>query len=424
MIIGALDIGTTKVCAVIAETRPDDRELVITGVGEVSSNGVRGGVITDMAAVAKCIQEATEIAMQQAGHAPPDFYVSVSGKHISSYNSRKAIAIVNHNGRITEMDVQRVYEQSQSGPLPADRVMIHAIPRYFRIDGQDGTHQPVGMAAQRLEIETHIVSANAAIIQNVSSSIAQCQLRESDLVLGAIASGVSVLSEKERVNGVWLLDIGGGVTDLAIYQDGVICYSAVIPIGGQHFTNDLAAGLTLSNEEAERVKLKAGVASSEMIDPEEAVDIQQIGHSEKRQVKRSAVALVLEARAEDLFDEVQKRVSQFFDKQPSNGNPISPIPASGIVMTGGGARLTGLVEYACQFFKAQVRLGAPSPLLGLGNSLVSPAYSTAVGLIQFGYNDLVNAQAVRRTLPGRVGEQPWIKKIKPMVSRLIDHFRT
>ncbi len=397
---------------------------MITGVGEVSSNGVRGGVVTDMAAVAKCIQDAAEIATQQAGRSPTNFYVSVSGEHFSSYNSRKAIAIVNHNGRITDLDVQRVYEQSQSGPLPADRVMVHAIPRYFRIDGQDGTHQPVGMAGQRLEIETHIVTANAAIMQNVSSSIEQAQLRESDPVLGAIASGVSVLSEKERKNGVWLLDIGGGVTDLAIYQDSVIYHTAVIRIGGQHFTNDLAVGLTLSNEEAERIKIKAGTVSSEMINPDEVVDIQQIGHSEKRQMKRSAVVYVLEPRAEDLFDEVQKRVSQFFEKQSPNGNPVSPIPPSGIVMTGGGSQLTGLVEYACQFFKAQVRLGAPSPMLGLGNLLVSPRYSTAVGLIQYGYNDLVNAQEARHTSTARVGGQPWIKRIKPMLSRFTDHFRT
>ena len=380
-IIAGLDIGTTKICCVVAELN-DANQLIISGVGVSPSSGLKDGAVVDIESTVRAIEDAVEKAARQAGREINSVYVGITGKHISSLNSRGVTAITHPNREINSDDVERVKEQSRMIVLPPDRMILHAIPRSYSIDGQGGIRQPEGMAGTRLEVETHIVTGARTFVDNVEKCVTRAGLGLDDMVLEPLATGEAVLSNAEKNLGVCLVDIGGGTSDLAVFQGGSIFYSSVIPVGGNHVTNDLAQLLRLTHEEAERIKLASGHCQLREIRDQEAVQITQIGRSDARPLLRKAVVEIIEARMQEIFALVQKEI----DKSGCKGM----LPA-GLILSGGGSQLKGSQDMAQEQLRLPVRIGAPSELMGLADAVHSPIYSTAVGLVHYGKNEILQA---------------------------------
>ncbi|MEP6753917.1 MAG: cell division protein FtsA [Chthonomonadales bacterium] len=380
-VIAGLDIGTTKICCVVAELN-DANQLIISGVGVSPSGGLKDGAVVDIESTVHAIESAVEQASRQAGKEIHSVYVGITGKHISSLNSKGVTAITHPNREITHSDVERVKEQARVIVLPPDRLILHAIPRSYSIDGQAGIRQPEGMSGMRLEVETHIVTGARTFVDNVEKCVTRAGLNLDDMVLEPLATGEAVLSNAERSQGVCLVDIGGGTSDLAIFQGGSIFYSSVIPIGGNHVTNDLAQLLRMTVEEAERIKIANGHCVLKDIRETESVAITQIGKSETRPLKRRAVVEIIEARMQEIFAHVQKEIEKSGCKDM--------LPA-GLVISGGGSQLKGAQDLAQNQLEMPVRIGSPSGLMGLADAVYSPTFSTAVGLVQYGVNDLLQS---------------------------------
>lgn len=404
-LVAGLDIGTTKICCVVAEVA-DTGELIVSGVGLSPSHGLKRGVVVDIDATTQAVEEAVAKAAQQAGRDVPAVFVGVTGEHISSLNSRGVTAITHPDREITEEDRERVLQQARVIVIPPDRVILHAIPRSYSIDGQNGIRHPVGMSGTRLEVETHIVTGAQTFLLNVEKCVVRAGLVLRDMVLEPLATGEAILMPAERSLGVCMLDIGGGTSDLAIYQDGEIYYSAVVPVGGNHVTTDIAQLLRVSAEEAERVKIAFGSATPAGMSDTESVPITQIGRTEQRPLRRRALCDIVEARMQELFQLVQREIgkSGCADRMPA-----------GMVMTGGGAQLHGAIECAAQMLQMPVRLGSPGGVAGLGESVNSPIFATAVGLVQYGAR---HHERVRRAPGGDV-----FGGIMRAVSRILERFR-
>ncbi len=373
-VITGLDIGTTKVCALIAEIG-EQGEIIITGVGESPSLGMKKGVVVDLEATTHAVEDAIAKATRQAGREIESVYVGVTGEHIASVNSSGRIAITNADREITAADVERVMDASRVIILTPDRQIIHAIPMSFSVDGQNGIRHPVGMSGTRLEVQTHIVHGATTFLQNVEKCVQKAGFEIASDVLEPIATGEAVLLPAERELGVCLLDIGGGTSDLAVFVNGEIFYSAVIPVGGNHVTNDVAYGLTVGHDEAERLKTESGHALLEMIDDEDVINVRQVGRDESRRLRRKALVQIIEPRMQELFQMVYEELER--------GGCLDIVPA-GIVISGGGSQLKGCVEIAQQVMKMPVRIGKPQGISGLGLELTHPRYATAVGLVQYG----------------------------------------
>jgi len=391
-VVAGLDLGSTKVCCVAAKL-DDGGEPTIVGIGVSPSRGIRRGVVTDIDATSRAIEDAVSKASSQAGCEILSVYVGVSGEHVQCMNSRGVAAITRADQEITAEDRDRVLDQSKVILIPNERTILHAIPRVYSIDGQEGIRQPVGMCGSRLEVETHIVTGARTFLLNVDKCVARAQLRLDQMVLASLATGGAILTREERELGVGLLDIGGGCTDVAAFTDGEICHASVKPVGANHVTNDIAQVLKVTAQDAERLKLEHGNAVASLVGANDAVPVKQIGWTEARPLRQRALCEIIEARMQELFALVKKE----FDQSEARGRLTA-----GVVLTGGGAELAGAVQCAGDVLNMPVRLGGPRGIGRLASSggsqqtggsvsrpspagpeFDSPAYAAAVGLVRW-----------------------------------------
>ncbi len=369
-----LDIGTTKVCTVVAEIEEHGR-INIVGVGNSLSSGIRKGVVIDIDSAAQAIMDSVEKARAMSGYEIHRVVVGVTGEHVASLNARGVIAITHANREITEDDVARVQDQSRVIVLPPDREIIHAIPRSYSIDGQNGIRFPVGMSGTRLEVETHIVTGAVTFLQNVAKCVHKAGLEVEATVLEPIATAEAVLLQDERNLGVCIADIGGGTTDIAVFVDGDIYFSSAIPVGGNHVTRDISVGLRTSHDESERIKLAEAVATIGMAKGDDVFEVLSLGSDEPRLLPRRILAEIVEPRMQELFALVKQEIlkSGYYNLLPA-----------GIVLSGGGSQLAGAADLCRQVTGMPTRIGSPRDVGGVADTLRSPVYSTAVGLVQYG----------------------------------------
>jgi cell division protein FtsA len=369
MVVG-LDIGTTKVCAIVGEVTEEGVEII--GIGSSPSEGLRKGVVVNIDNTMESIKKAVEEAESVADMSIKRVYAGVSGSHIKSFNNQGMVVI--RGNVVEEGDVQRVIEAAKAIPLPADREVLHILPQNYVVDDQDGIKDPIGMSGVRLEVNVHIVTGAAASVQNVVRSVNGVGLDVNEVILEQFAASEAVLSADEKELGVALVDIGGGTTDIAVYAEGVVKYTAVLPVGGGYLTNDIAVGLRTPMSEAEKVKIKYGCACTPMIPQDEMIEVPSVGGREPRRVSRQVLGGIIEPRMDEILNLVCREIvkSGFEDRL-----------AAGIVLTGGTAILEGITELAEHIFNMPVRRGYPIGVTG-PEEMNSPLYATAVGLILYG----------------------------------------
>lgn len=372
--IVGVDLGTTKIAAIIAEV--EDEDLKIVGVGSTPSNGLKRGVIVNLEKAIESIMKAVDEASRMAGVRVDSCYAGISGSHIESINAHAMIATARSGGVVTKRDIERVIEQAKAIALPLDREIIHAIPIEYVVDNEKGIKDPVGMSGVKLEAEVHIVTAAITSAQNIYTALERAGLRVKDLVLQPLASSYSVLQPDEIDLGVCLLDIGGGTTDLAIFYDGAIRYSEVIPLGGEYITNDIAIGIRTPYKQAEEIKRKNASISLSAEEAKEEIKVPGIGGREDRNITRELLASIVTPRVEEILMITNKAIkrSGFYD-----------ILAAGVVVTGGTARLRGLDALAEDIFHLPVKIGIPKRVGGLTDIVQDPIYATGVGLILYGF---------------------------------------
>jgi len=383
--IVGVDLGTTKIAAIIAEV--DDEDLKIVGVGSTPSNGLKRGVIVNLEKAIESIEKAVDEASRMAGVKVDSCYAGISGSHIESINAHAMIATARTGGVVTKRDIERVIEQAKAIALPLDREIIHAIPIEYVVDNEKGIKDPVGMSGVKLEAEVHIVTAAITSAQNIYTALERAGLRVKDLVLQPLASSYSVLQPDEVDLGVCLLDIGGGTTDLAIFYDGAIRYSEVIPLGGEYITNDIAIGIRTPYKQAEDIKRKNASISLSPEEGKEEIKVPGIGGREDRDITKELLASIVTPRAEEILMITNKAIkrSGFFD-----------ILAAGVVITGGTARLRGIDALAEDIFHLPVKIGIPKKIGGLTDIVQDPIYATGVGLILYGF-EKKNQVLIRKT---------------------------
>jgi cell division protein FtsA len=371
-IIVGLDIGTSKIACIVAEAAPDGR-LDIVGIGTHPSNGLRRGVVVNIESTVESIRLAVEEAELMADVDIKKVYVGIAGSHIRGYNSHGVVAT--KNGEVTEEDVARVVEAAKAMNIPADQQILHVLPQEYIIDRQDGIREPVGMSGVRLETRVHVITGALSSAQNIIKCCNRCDLDVSAIVLEQIASSEAVLSQDEKDIGVLLVDIGGGTTDLAVFIDGAIRHTAVIPVGGDHLTNDLVAGLRTSAREADILKKKYGSCMTSLIASEETVEVPRVGGRPPQSMPRQVMAQLLEPRMQELFELVREELER---------SGYRELVAAGVVLTGGSSLLEGTQELADEIFELPVRIGRPQNVGGLTDVVNSPIYATGVGLIHYG----------------------------------------
>ncbi len=370
-IVVGIDIGTTKVCTLVARVE-GERSMRILGVGIEPSQGIRKGTIVDIAAASTAIARSIEKAQRTSGLEITSALVSLAGSHVSSVNSRGVVGI---SGRvIDEVDVARALEAAQAVAIPHNRQIIHVIQRSFVIDGQDGIRTPIGMHGYRLEVEAHIITAAQSTVENLRQCVEAAGVQVSQFVLNPLASAEVVLSETERQMGAVVCDIGGGTTDLAIYIDGDIWHTMVLAVGGNHITSDIAHGLRLSIQQAEDVKKQHGHAITSEVGENEIITVRSFGQEGPQQVNRRDLAHIIEARVEEIFLLVLQEIKR------SGYDGLLP---AGMVLTGGSSLLPGMRALASNVLGLPVRIARPENLIGLTDQLHSPAFSTSVGLLHW-----------------------------------------
>ncbi|MCS6883804.1 MAG: cell division protein FtsA [Acidobacteriota bacterium] len=372
-----LDVGTTRVRVVIAEVNGGNIEVV--GVGTANSKGLRKGVVVNIDSAVESIKRALEAAEQMSGTTVEQAYVGLGGAHIRSYNSKGVVAISRKNREITVEDIRRVVDQASAVSVPSDREIVDVVPQEFTVDEQDGIGDPLGMLGMRLEVVVHIVTSPITAKQNIVTSVNRSGIIVIDTVLDPLAAAEAVLTEEEREYGTALIDIGGETTKLAIFHRGAIRHTAVFPLGGNHFTNDIAVGLRTPIPAAERIKRQYGCTLSGLLSENErqsALEIPNVGGQSARSLSRYMLCEILQARAEEIFAQVHQEIQRMgFDTQIS----------SGVVLTGGGCLLSGMREMAEQVLDLPARLGgAPKGIGGLSDEIASPEYATALGLVVVG----------------------------------------
>jgi cell division protein FtsA len=369
--VSGLDIGTTKVCAIVADV-DEDGEVHVIGAGTAPSVGLRRGVVVDLDSTARAIQQAVEHAERMAGTSITSARVAVSGEHIASADSRGVVAVARGDHEISDSDVARVIDAARMAALPAsDREIIHMLPRDFIVDGQDGVKRPVGMYGARLEVEAHIVTGVATQLANVAKSVQKAGLEVEEMVLEPLASAEAVLSASERDLGAVVADIGGGTTSLAIFANGGLCHVAILPVAGAHLTNDIAVGMRTPMAEAEKLKIRWGAATPAAVSEGEMIEVFNVGGRQPRVLPRRVLCEFIEPRLDEIFSLVQEQIRRSGYRHR--------VPA-GIIITGGSSMLEGLIEYAETRLGLPARPGAPDHLAGLVEAVRSPAYSTGVGL--------------------------------------------
>jgi cell division protein FtsA len=371
-IIAGLDIGSTKV-SIIVGILGEDGKVNVAGVGQAPNTGIRQGVVVNIEATTDSIRKAREEAELMSGYKIESVYVGVSGSHIKSFDSKGMVAI--KNKEVTQQDIDRVIEAAKAVVVPADRALLHVLPREFKVDGQDGIWDPLGMSGVRLEASVHIVTGGQTAINNTVKCTERAGLKVAGVVLDALSASMSVLSEDEKNLGVCLVDMGGGSCNLIYFQNGSVAYTSQLPIGGQHFTQDVAIGLRTPQIAAEELKKKYGCALASMINDQETIEVEGVGGRKSRTVLRRDLAEVLEPRAEEMLSLVHNDIRM---------SGLMPMLGSGLVLTGGASHLDGLIEMGEFVFDIPVRRGLPSKVGGLTDLVRSANFATAVGLLVYG----------------------------------------
>ncbi|MEO6420516.1 MAG: cell division protein FtsA [Polyangiaceae bacterium] len=379
-IVVGLDIGTTKVCAVVGEVGEDG--ITILGVGTVPCRGLRKGIVSNIDWTIRSIKDAIESAQTMAGVEIRTVYVGVAGSHIRSQVSDGVAAIM--GGEVTRADVDRVLEGARAIPVDADRQILHVLPREYLVDVQDGIRDPIGMSGVRLGVKVNLVTAATTCVQNVIRCAERCNLAVADVVLEALASGEAVLSDDEKEIGAAVIDIGGGTTDILLYVDGGIAHTSVIPVGGNNITNDIAAGLRTPMAEADRLKRLSGCALGRMIGDEEEIEVPGVGGHPPRRTARRVLSDIIEPRVEEIFAVIRKRIE--------DTGMLEQLSA-GAVLTGGAVLLEGMPEFAEEILGMPVRIGFPTGVKGITQLVQGPQYATAVGLLKYGAQQMAEAAA-------------------------------
>jgi cell division protein FtsA len=380
-----LDIGTSKVVALVAELSPEGQFNVL-GLGQTSSKGLKKGVVVNIEATVQSIQKALEEAELMSDRRIVQVFTGIAGNHIVSFNSSGMVAI--RDKEVAAGDVERVLETAKAINIPTDQQILHILIQEFIIDGQEDVREPIGMSGIRLEVKVHIVTGAVSAAQNIVKCVRRCGLEVNDLILQPLASSLAVLTEDEKELGVVLIDIGGGTTDIAIYSQGSIRHTAVIPIAGDQITNDIAMALRTPTIEAEDLKIHHGVAKQDMADPNAMIDVPGVGDREPRPMSKQALAAVIEPRVEELFTLVRNIVRE---------SGYEDMVSSGVVLTGGTSMMPGMVELAEQVFLKPARIGTPEYKGHLHEVLRSPRYSTGLGLLMEGQAQMMRG---RRSVQG------------------------
>jgi len=374
--IVGFDIGTKKIAAIIGEVT-EDKKIEIIGIGTAESRGLRKGVVVNLDATINAIKKAQEEAELMAGVEIESAFIGISGAHVKSFNSRGVIAVSGKNREISQEDIKRVINQSKAVAIPPDREIIHIIPQEFVVDDQDGIKHPLGMSGIKLEVNVHIVTSALTSVQNLKTCVERAGIEIEDIFLNQIATAASTLTPDEQELGVGLIDIGGGTTEIAIFERGSLWYTSIIPIGGDNFTNDIAVGLRTPIPEAEKIKKKFGCVASPLVDEQETIEVPSVGRGRKpRVLSRQILADIIQPRAEEIFRLVDNDIKRMGYEKSLN---------SGVVLTGGTAMLDGLAEVAEETFDLPVRQGDPTGVGGLVDRVSTPDYATSVGLVLYGY---------------------------------------
>jgi cell division protein FtsA len=369
LIVG-LDIGTSKIVSIVAELTPEGR-LEILGLGtHQESRGLKKGVVVNIEATVNAISRVVQEVELMADCKVKEVYTGIAGSHIKSFNSNGMVAI--KDKEVSPMDVDRVIETARAMPIPSDQQILHILTQEFIVDGQDGVREPIGMSGVRLEVRTHIVTGAVSAAQNIVKCVRRCGLEVIDLVLQPLASSYAVLTEDEKELGVCLVDIGGGTTDIAVFTQGAIRHTAVIPVAGDQITNDIAHALRTPTTEAEEIKIHYGVALQQLADPEEMFEVPGIGERGPRRLSRQALADVIEPRVTELYELIQSELRR---------SGYQELLSSGIVLTGGSSVMRGMVELGEEIFHMPVRLGIPKYSGSLAEVVQHPRYATAMGLL-------------------------------------------
>jgi cell division protein FtsA len=372
--IVGLDIGTSKVAAIVAEVAPDG-EVEIIGIGSHPSRGMKKGVVVNIESTVQSIQRAIEEAELMAGCQIEAVYAGIAGSHVRSLNSHGIVAI--RDREVFQQDIERVIDAAQAVAIPADQKILHILPQEYLVDNQEGVREPLGMSGVRLEAKVHLVTCAVNAAQNIEKCIERCGLEVKDVILEQLASSYAVLSDDERELGVCLVDIGGGTTDIAIFTEGAIRHTAVIPIAGDQVTNDIAMALRTPTQYADEIKIKYACALTQLARPEEIIKVPGVGDKPPKELSRQALAEVVEPRYDELFTLVQAEIRR---------SGFEDLLAAGIVLTGGSSKMEGVVELAEEIFHMPVSLGSPKHVTGLKDIVRNPIYATGVGLVLYGKN--------------------------------------
>jgi cell division protein FtsA len=375
LIVG-LDVGTSKVVAIVGELN-EDGGIEVVGIGSHPSRGLKKGVVVNIESTVHSIQRAVEEAELMAGCDIHSAYTGIAGSHVRSLNSHGIVAI--RDKEVSATDVDRVIDAARAVAIPADQKILHILPQEFVIDNQEGIRQPIGMSGVRLEAKVHMVTGAESAAQNIVKCVQRCGLEVDDIVLEQLASSYAVLTDDEKELGSCIVDIGGGTTDIAVFLGGAIRHTAVIPIAGDQVTNDIAVSMRTPTQYAEEIKIKYACALSQLANPDETIEVPSVGDRPPRRLARQTLAEIVEPRYEELFGLVRDELRR---------SGFEELIAAGVVITGGSAKMEGAVELAEEVFHTPVRLGAPQYVEGLMDVVRNPIHATGVGLLLYGYEDL------------------------------------
>ena len=370
MMVG-LDIGTSKIVAIVGEVDYDGN-IEVVGLGTSPSRGLKKGVVVNIESTVHSIRRAVEEAELMAGCTIHSVYAGIAGSHVHSMNSNGIVAVKDRE--VTQTDIERVIDAAQAVAIPQDQAILHVLPQEYVVDSQEGIKEPVGMAGVRLEAKVHLVTGSVNAIQNIERCVQRCNLETDDIILEQLASSYAVLTDDERELGVCMVDIGGGTTDIAIFTEGAIRHTAVIPIAGDQVTNDIAMALRTPTQHAEKIKVKYACALTQLAKADEKIKVPSVGDRPPRDLSRQALAEVVEPRYDELFTLIQSELRR---------SGFEDLIAAGIVLTGGTSKMEGVVELAEEIFHMPVRLARPVGVSGLTDVINNPIYSTAVGLLLY-----------------------------------------
>ena len=377
--IVGLDVGTSKIAVIVGEAK-EDESLDIIGIGVSDAGGIRGGAVINLEAAVESIKKAVEEAELTAGVEIDSVHLGLCGAHAKAVNSRGVVAVSGNNREITREDVRRAIDAAKAVSLPSEQELLHMLPQDFRVDDQEGIGAPIGMTGARLEVNVHIVTCSSATTQNIVNCVNRAGVSVVDTVLEQLAAAEAVLTNDEKELGVALVDVGGGVTDFAVFERGSLWHTSAVKLGGHHFTTDIAVGLRTPIPEAEKTKRRSGCALATLVDEDQTIEVASVGGRQPRVIKRSILAEVLQPRAEEICHKLWDELRRAGYEQLLN---------SGIVLTGGGSVLEGMPEIADQIFDLPIRRGCPVGIGGLTDHVNNPAFATAVGLVMYAHRNQV-----------------------------------